>query len=148
MYPNGINAYQQTNVLTADPKKLVIMCYSAAISNLRMACECYEAGDYETKAKGVQKAQDILCELMNALDFEKGGEIARNLDALYNFMTRQIIEADLKRDMKGLSKVAEMLEELKSAWEEIFYGSQKSNSIEPALPSFEKVAIGLNKAGV
>ena len=133
MYSKDISTYQQTNILTADPRKLVIMCYSAAISNLRMACECYESGDFETKAKGIQKAQNIICELMNALDFEKGGEVARNLDALYNFMGRQIMESDLNKDVKGIGRVIEMLEELKSAWEEIFYGPQKSET--PAMMS-------------
>jgi flagellar protein FliS len=129
MYNNGINAYQQTNVLTADPKRLVIMCYSAAISNLRMASECYESGDYETKARTIQKAGDIICELINAIDFEKGGEVARNLNALYNFMHRHIVESDLKKDVRGILKIADMLEELKSAWEEIFYGSRKAETI-------------------
>jgi flagellar protein FliS len=129
MYKNGVHAYQQTDVLTADPKRLVLMCYSAAIGNLRTAAECYESGDYETKARTLQKADDIICELINAIDFEKGGEVARNLNALYNFMHRHILESDLKKDVRGLLKIAGMLEELKSAWEEIFYGSRKPDTI-------------------
>ena len=91
MYANGFDAYRQTNVLTADPKKLVIMCYEGAITNLRVARERYLSGEYEAKAKAVQKAQDIISELMHALDFEEGGQIARNLEALYNYMTRRIL---------------------------------------------------------
>lgn len=147
MYNNGINAYQQTNVLTADPKRLVIMCYSAAISNLRMASECYESGNYETKAKAIQKAQDIICELINAIDFERGGEVARNLNALYNFMYRHILESDLKKDAQGIVKIADMLEELKSAWEEIFYGSQKTEAAD-VTGNCEQPSSTLAKIGV
>ena len=125
MYGNGFDAYRQTNVLTADPKKLVIMCYEGAISNLKIARESYLSGEYEAKAKAIQKAQDIVNELMCALDFEKGGQIARNLEALYNYMTRRILDADAKRDIKAVEEVVGMLEELKGAWEEVFYGDKK-----------------------
>jgi flagellar secretion chaperone FliS len=125
MNGKGISAYKQSNVITADPKKLVILCYETIITNLRMAQESYASNDYETKAKCIQKAQDIICELTNALDFEKGGQVAGNLYALYGFFTRHIIEADLKRDIEALEEDIKMLEELKSAWQEIFYGLPK-----------------------
>jgi flagellar secretion chaperone FliS len=126
MNGTGINAYRQTKVITADPKRLVILCYETVISNLKMAREIYIAKDYETKAKCIQKAQDIICELTNALDFEQGGEVAKNLYALYTFLTRHILEADLKRDLNALTESIVMIAELKSAWQEIFYGPQKS----------------------
>lgn len=126
MNRNGINAYKQTNAITADPKRLIILCYETVVSNLTLARESYISNDYETKAKCIQKAQDIICELMNAIDFENGGEVAKNLYALYNFLTRHILEADLKRDVTALTEVITMTTELKSAWQEIFYGSQKS----------------------
>ncbi len=125
MNGNGINAYKQANVITADPKRLIILCYETVISNLKMARESYISKDYENKAKCIQKAQDIICELTNALDFEKGGEVAKNLFALYNFFTCHILEADLKRDVKALTECIVMMAELKSAWQEIFYGTQK-----------------------
>jgi flagellar protein FliS len=125
MYGNGISAYQQTDVLTANPKKLVIMCYEGAISNLKIAKERHLSGEYEAKAKALQKAQDIMVELTVGLDFEKGGQIAKNLDALYRYILRRITEGDLKRDVTSIDEVAGMLEELKGAWEEIFYGRKE-----------------------
>jgi len=133
MNETGINAYKQSNVITADPKRLVILCYDRVISNLKLAQESYVSKDYETKAKCVQKAQDIICELMNALDFEHGGEVAKNLFSLYNFLNRHILEADLKMDIKAISEDIKMLEELKSAWQGIFYATAKPAGIEPAV---------------
>ena len=121
---NGINLYKKANVTTAGPQRLVVMCYEGAISNLKTAQEKYGAGEYEAKAKAVQKVQDILALLVQSLDFEKGGEIARNLNSLYTYMLRRIIEGDLKRDMQAFDEVILMLQELVSAWREIGASSQ------------------------
>lgn len=133
MNGNGINAYKQAHVITADPKKLVILCYETVIGNLKVAQESYGSKDYETKAKCLQKAQDIIYALMNALDFETGGEVARNLYALYNYFIRHIVEADLKKDLNAFAEDIRMLEDLKSAWQEIFYGVPKLADADPAV---------------
>jgi len=105
MNGNGINAYKQTNVTTADPGRLVLMCYEGAIGSLKTAREKYISGEYEAKAGAVQKVVSIISVLMQALDFEKGGEVARNLEALYNYMVRRITEGDVKGDMKAFDEV-------------------------------------------
>ena len=124
MNGNEIDAYRQTNVITADPKRLVLMCYEGAIGSLKTAREEYVSGEYEAKAGAVQKAQDILTLLMQSLDFEKGGKIAGSLDALYNYMSRRIIEGDVNKDLGAIDEVIGMLGELKSAWEEIFHAPE------------------------
>ena len=125
MNARGVGAYRQTDVVTADPKRLVIMCYGGAIDNLKAAKKRFLAGEFEAKARSVQKAQDIIDELTHTLDFEQGGEIAKNLDSLYNYMSRRIIYAEANKDMGAIDEVTGMLKELKEAWEEIFYGSEK-----------------------
>ena len=70
MVMGGYQTYRQTDVITADPKKLVIMCYEEAIRNLNLAALMYSSGKYEVKGKSVQKALDIISELREALDFE------------------------------------------------------------------------------
>ena len=121
MNGNGIDAYRQTNVITADPKRLVLMCYEGAIENLKIAKNRYVENDYEGKCAVVNKAQDIIDELLCSLDFEKGGSIAGNLESLYNYMLRRILHAEVDRDMSAIDEVIGMLSELKSAWEEVFF---------------------------
>jgi flagellar secretion chaperone FliS len=133
----GLQAYKRTDVITADPKKLVIMCYEGAIYSLKLAKAKFYAREYEAKGKAIQNALDILNELRGALDFERGGEIARNLDALYSFWTQHIIKADQDRDTRGLDQVAAMLEEIKSALEEAYFGRSEGQTLP--LP-FEKPA--------
>ncbi|MDX9820515.1 MAG: flagellar export chaperone FliS [Syntrophales bacterium] len=122
MFGSGAKNYRRVEVETADPKRLVILCYESVLGNLRLARSSYESGEFEVKANALQKALDVICELRNALDFERGGEIARNLDALYGYMNRRLLEADLSKDLRGIDEVIGMLEDLESAWKEIFYG--------------------------
>lgn len=123
MYGNGTGAYQKTGVLTADPKRLILICYEEAIRNLKIAKAKYISHDYEEKARALIKAQDFICQLNSALDFKKGGEVASNLRALYNYMTRRLLEADLTKNIEAIEHIIWMLVELKSAWEEILNGN-------------------------
>ncbi len=119
MVETGADTYQQVSFLTSDPGKLILLCYRHAILNLRAAKDEYQLSNYEAKAKHLQKALDCIGELNSALDFKRGGPIAKSLDALYNYMMRQILAADIERDFKAFEEVVAMLEELESAWEEI-----------------------------
>lgn len=121
MYKNGVQNYRRTDVTTADPKRLVLMCYEGAIENLKTGKQSIIEKDYEGKCKALDKVRDIIEELLHSLEFEKGGIIAKNLDSLYNYMLRRLLDADLEKDMKAIDEVIGMLSELKSAWEEIFY---------------------------
>jgi flagellar protein FliS len=122
MYQKVANSYKQTNFHTANPMKLVIICYEGAISSLKLARKLYAAGDYEGKAKAMQKSFEIISEINTSLDLEKGGDIARNLRSLYLYMMKTLIEADLKRDLGMLDEVIRILTELEAAWKEIAFG--------------------------
>lgn len=126
MYRNSIRAYRKTIIMTADPGRLVLMCYEGAIDNLKIAKMKYQEKDYEAKCKALTKAMNFIDELLYSLDFEKGGDISRHLQEIYNFMTSRIIQADVNRDIDGFDEVIEILTELLSAWKEIFSGQSKN----------------------
>jgi len=134
MHGKGIGAYQRTDVLTSEPKRLVMMCYDEAIRNLKIAKEKYLSGEYEAKGLALQKTLDIISELSCGLEFEKGGQIARNLQAIYNYMTRRLLTADAQVDLKGFDEVVHMLEELKGAWEAICRGGKGQQAPSVRLP--------------
>jgi flagellar protein FliS len=134
MYSNGIQSYRKTNVVTADPKRLVLMCYEGAIDSLKIGKQKLAEKDYEAKGKALIKAKDIIYELKSSLNFEEGGTIATNLDSLYNYMLRRITEADLQNDVQAIDDVIGMLGELKSAWEEIFNEQKNVMSSEAPEP--------------
>jgi len=126
MNGNIFQTYQQTDIITADPRRLIIMCYEGAIQNLGLAKLHYLNKNYEAKGKAIQKALDIINALREALDFEKGGEIAKNLDRIYDFFNRYILMADIKRDIKGFDQTMFLLGELKSAWDRSLFGDLSS----------------------
>ena len=136
MYSNGIQDYRRTSVVTADSKRLVLMCYEGAVENCKIGRQRIIEKNYEGKTKALMKAQDIIDELLCSLDFEKGGSIAKNLDSLYNYIVRRIIHADLNKDIRTIDEVIGILNELKSAWEEVFY--KQDNNIEPDLAEFNE----------
>jgi flagellar secretion chaperone FliS len=131
MYSNGIQNYRRTSILTADRTKLVLMCYEGAIDHLKMGKEKYLEKDFEGKAKDFIKAQDIINELLCSLDFEKGGAIAKNLDALYRYILSRLTHADIRKDMKAVDEVIWILGQLKSAWEQAFYKGGPAIQINP-----------------
>jgi len=120
MTGNGIQSYRKIDITTADPGKLVLMCYNGAINYVKIAIQKYRDKDFEGKCKALAKTQDIIDELRHALDFEKGGEIARNLESLYNYISRKLIISNVNKNINDLNEVVGILEELKSAWEIVF----------------------------
>ncbi len=136
MNSKGIQDYRRTNVITADPKRLVLMCYEGAIDSLKIGKQKIIEKDYEGKGKAIVKTKDIINELLCSLNFEKGGSIAKSLDSLYNYMLRRIIHADLDKDISAIDEVIGMLNELKSAWEEAFYKQDKE--IKPETVVFDE----------
>ncbi len=135
MINNGIQSYRKTNVITADPGKLVLMCYEGAIDNLKLAKQHFLEKDYEGKSRAVKKTLDIIDELLCALDFENGGAIASNLEALYNFMTRRILEAETNQDISAYDEIIGILSELFSAWQEILARQ------EPKMPPTQRIPL-------
>ncbi len=147
MYHNATRSYEQANYLTANPLKLVLMCYEGAISNLKLAHDSYLNKEYEAKGRALQKALDIIHELNASLDMNKGGEIALNLRSLYMYMTKVLTEADLKRDLAMFGKVIKMLEELESGWKEATGTNSRPLSALPKVipvPSRQSAAAGVS----
>ncbi len=116
-YPH--NAYGAQAVMTASPVELVAKLYEAAITNLRKAIACIEAGDVEGRWKANRKTFDILEHLTLTLNTEQGGEIAKNLSELYTFMMRQLIEVDVNNDVAAAQNVITLLEPIQKSWREL-----------------------------
>jgi len=117
IYGNKLTQYKKTNVETATGLEIVVMCYEHAIRFIGEAKEHYESQEYMEKGRALQRALDIIGELKCSLDFERGGEIARHLDSIYNFLIRSLLEADINRDLDVFDNASRILAQLKEAWE-------------------------------
>lgn len=116
--PNGnpYATYKQAAVETATPEKLLLMLYNGAIKFLHLAEKALDEKDYSASNQWLIKVQDIILELMNTLDMERGGEIAANLYQLYDFYLQETIQANLKKDAKRLTSVLEFFELFRETW--------------------------------
>ena len=127
-YGRTLSQYRKTEITTAGKMDLVIMCYDKSIQFIRQAKGRYQEGAFEEKAKLLQRSLDIINELQSCLDFEKGGEVARNLDAIYNYLTRRLIQGDVERDLSVFDEAVQLLSELKGAWETVASQSQSGKA--------------------
>lgn len=109
------NSYKNAAINTADRGKLVVMVYDHCIQWCDHALE--SGSDLESRRKAIDRAQSGLTELICALDMEHGGEIARNLWRLYDFMTWTLTQSLVNRTDKGIQDVRHLLSELRSAWQ-------------------------------
>lgn len=126
----GAKQYKQTAVGTASKPQILLMLYEAAIRNVKKASECIDSNDLPGKGASLTKVHDIVNELLNTLDFEVGGDIARNLERLYNFMLEQLVQANIKNSKKELQVVQQLLETLLSGWREAVAKFAKENAKE------------------
>ncbi|WP_457601059.1 flagellar export chaperone FliS [Hydrogenivirga sp.] len=120
---NPAEVYLQNMVENANPLRLVIMLYDKAISCIEDAIDAINAGleeteNVKTKAECLTRAMDILIVLRASLDSEKGQEIAKNLDEIYDVLINEIVRANMRNDTEVLLKIKDILEELREAWEE------------------------------
>ena len=113
-----MNNYHQNQIDTASREQILIMLYDGAIRFTRQAVYAIEAGDLPGKSHGIQKAIAIIAEVRNTLDHSIGGEIAANLDSLYEFMIRSLTEANIKNEIQPLQVVDGLLSDLRETWKE------------------------------
>ena len=118
---NPLRSYKETQIKTATPGKLILMLYDGAIRHLNQALQDMdnEHRRYDSISNSLIKAQDIIAELMISLDFERGGEIAKNLFGLYVFMNRRLLDGNIKKEKAPLEEVKTLLIELRAAWAEV-----------------------------
>ena len=126
-YTNAISSYKETRIKTASQGQLVIMLYDEAVKCLDRGLELLSLntggkknpGNIETISKSILKAQEIITELTVSLDFEQGGEIAKNLFSLYTWFNKELLEANIGQDIRRITSVRNQINELRSAWAEV-----------------------------
>ncbi|OMH30015.1 flagellar export chaperone FliS [Motiliproteus sp. MSK22-1] len=117
----ALQAYQSVNVNSgvegASPHQLISMLLDGAQVALTRAKGLIERKDIEGRSQQLNKVADILHGLLGSLDQEKGGEVAANLESLYDYMIRRVMEANRDNDIEAIDEVARLLGEIKSGWE-------------------------------
>jgi len=103
----------------ANPHRLVQMLMEAALDKIAVATGQASRRDFEGKGRNINWAISIINGLRGSLNLGEGGEIAHNLDDLYDYMVRRLVEANAASDPAILHEVAGLLGEVKAGWDAI-----------------------------
>lgn len=114
----GAKAYHKTAVETASKEKILLMLYESCIRHLKKCQAAMEQKNFAEKGVALGKAQDIINELSNSLNFEIGGEISKQLEALYLHIFQETTKANIDNDPKKIAHCIKLLETLYSGWKE------------------------------
>ena len=120
---SALNSYKDygynSEIEYADPHRLIQMLFEGALKRIAFAKGAIQRRQIAEKGKFIGQAVAIVDGLRASLDKEKGGEIATNLEALYDYISRQLVTANLKSSEAILDEVSGLLLEVKSAWDAI-----------------------------
>ena len=120
-----LQAYKRNQLTTTDSATALLMLYQGTIDSLNRAQASMAAGDMADKGREILRANDIINQFLVSLDYEIGGELINNLEALYLYMLEQILLANAKNDPAPLSVVVSLLSTLKAGWEEAIATQRK-----------------------
>jgi flagellar protein FliS len=120
---SALQQYRQVKtgagVESASPHRLIQMLFEGALERLASAKGHLQRGEIALKGEQIGKAIGIIGGLRESLNEEAGGEIARNLGALYDYMERRLFQANLTSDPALLDEVSGLLREVKAGWDGI-----------------------------
>lgn len=113
------NAYTKVDVQTASQGKLIVMLFNGAIKRSEEAKRQLERKRFDGVHNNLIRAQDILAELRGALNM-KAGEIAANLDRIYEYLQHLLVTANVKKDPSQIDECVELMTYMRDAWQELF----------------------------
>ena len=116
----AMNQYKQVDIRAsvenADPHTLIQMLINGAIERLNIAKMHMKQNNVALKGENISSAISIIDGLRSSLDMKKGGEIAQNLEALYEYMQRQLLAANVKNKGENIEEVLALLNEIRAGW--------------------------------
>ena len=111
---NPYNRYAQQSVMTMTHGEMLTKLYEGLLKNIHIAINAIESKDYQTSNNALKKAQKIILYLLTTLD--RKYPISSNLASLYDFFNYQIIEANIRKDVKPLNDIIPMISDLRDTF--------------------------------
>lgn len=114
---NPYQSYQQNSVNTASPGELTLMLYNGCLKFINLAKQAIQTNDIQAKNTNIQKAQNIVQELMVTLNMDL--EVSKNMMSLYDYMNRRLIDANIKNDTSILEEVEGLVTDFRDTWKQV-----------------------------
>ena len=125
---NAYQKYKTTSIQSASREKLLLMMYEGAIKHVKLAVLAAEQKQIADRGMNIGRAYDIILELNNTLDHKVGGEISKNLEQLYMYLTDQLTKANISGDPQYLRNCQKILETLYEGWSKAIEQLKKETS--------------------
>jgi flagellar protein FliS len=123
MSVSGLNSYRSVTAMghlaDASPHQVVQVMLDAVLSRVAEAMGHIERGEVPAKGEKIGKALSIIEALVLSLDKERGGELAQNLERLYDYASRTLLKANLENRADLLKEVSSLVREIKLGWDGI-----------------------------
>ena len=117
---NAYNAYKNNSVNYASKDKLLIMLLDGAVNFSKIARQAIVDTEITKAHDNIIKTQNIFYELMNTLDVKQGGEWAKSLMKVYDFIVYRLVDANMKKDFEIMNEVIPLIEDIRDTWTEAY----------------------------
>lgn len=131
----NVGAYTRVDVETASQGKLIVMLFNGAIKRAEEAKRQLARGNRQEVHNNLIRAQDIVAELRGALNM-KAGEIARNLDRIYEYFQHLLITANVRKEAEPIDQVIDLMTSMRDTWAELFQSLARDQDPRKA-PQFD-----------
>jgi flagellar protein FliS len=113
------SAYRETMVESRSPLELISMLYDGLIRSVTQARDAMARGDLKEKHIAQSRALRVMHELQHTLDRDKGGDLAKQLEGLYTYVTSRLLEANANKDVAAYDEALRLMLPLRDAWAQI-----------------------------
>ncbi|MEQ9454503.1 MAG: flagellar export chaperone FliS [Phycisphaeraceae bacterium] len=145
--PKGPNPYLRTKVMTASKEELRLMLYDGCLRFCHQAKTGLEAKNFEQSYENLVKAQKIVLELSTSLNRDAAPEICDKLTALYNYIYKLLIDANMTRDAAKIEEAAKLVAYERETWQLLIEKSNGVDQQDGVTPQAQQTALdGLSKS--
>jgi flagellar protein FliS len=124
MSQNPFDSYLESQIYSASPVRLVTILYRAALDSLDAAKQHLASGDIRKRVEATTRASNVVAELTQSLNLDRGGEIARNLLHLYDYLLFRIHQANMNSDLGAYEECIQLLSTLLEGWQSVGESSE------------------------
>ncbi|WP_138202682.1 flagellar export chaperone FliS [Haloimpatiens lingqiaonensis] len=117
---NAYNAYKSNSVNFASKEQLLLMLVDGAVKFSKIARQAIVDKDIKKAHENIVKTQNIFYELIVTLDVNRGGEWAKNLVSVYQFIVDRLVQANIKKDVDIMNEVIPLIEDVKDMWDQAY----------------------------
>jgi len=115
--PKNMQAYKKTSITTASKETVLLMLFEGCLKFLHKAKDAMLEKRIAEKGQLILKAHDIVTELIASLDYKANKDLAEQLESLYNFVTDELVRANIQNKPEHLDAAIKVMTILKEGWE-------------------------------